>query len=98
MDGLNPAPPNQSVGERIFIGPGGIRAGWRFLFFILLFVALQFLFRICLRLIPGLHRLFTTATEGTLTPGFELVFESVAIATVFLAAYIMSRIEKRRFA
>lgn len=82
----------------MFIGPGGIRAGWRFLLFVIFFAALQLVFRICLRLIPSLHRLFTTATEGTLTPGFELVFESVVIATVFLAAYIMSRIEKRQFA
>jgi len=95
---LNPAPPARSIGQKIFRGPGGIRAGWRFSIFLVLFAALQFLFRICLRLIPALHRLFTTATQGTLTPEFELIFESVAIATVFLAAYIMSRIEKRRFA
>lgn len=95
---LNPAPPTRSIGQRIFIGPGGIRAGWRFFLFVVLFAALQALFRVCLRFIPAVHRILTTATQGTLTPEFELVFESVAIATVFLAAYIMSRIEKRRFA
>ena len=95
---LNPVPPARSIGERIFIGPGGIRAGWRFLIFLALFVALQFLFRVCLSFVPALRRLFKQATEGTLTPGFELAFESVAIITVFLAAFIMSRIEKRRFA
>lgn len=98
VEQFNPAPPARSIGEKIFIGPGGIRAGWRFLIFVILFAALQFLFRACLRLIPALHRLLTTATQGTLTPSFELIFEIVAIATVFLAAYIMSRIEKRRFA
>lgn len=94
---MNPEPPARSIGEKIFLGTCGIRAGWRFLIFVAFFVALQVLFRVCLSFIPALHRLFTTATEGTLTPGFELVFESVAIATVFIAAYIMSRIEKRPF-
>lgn len=94
---LTSASPTRSIGEKIFIGPGGIRAGWRFLVFLVLFIALQFLFRVCLGFIPALHRLFTQATKGTLTPGFELAFESVAIATVFLAAFIMSRIEKQRF-
>ena len=92
-----PNPPARSTGQRIFLGPNGIRAGWRFLLFVLLLSALQFLFRTVLSRIPSLHRLFTTATQGTLTPQFELVFESLTIATVFLAAYIMSRIEKRRF-
>ena len=95
---LNPVPPGRSIGQRTFIGPGGIRAGWRFLIFIVLFVALQVLFRVCLRFIPAVHRIFTATTQGTLTPEFEFIFESVAITTVFLAAYIMSRIEKRRFA
>ena len=95
---LNSAPPPRSIGQKVFIGLGGIRAGWRFFIFLVLFAALQALFRICLRFIPAVHRLFTTATQGTLTPEFELVFETVAIATVFLAAYIMSRIEKRQFA
>jgi membrane protease YdiL (CAAX protease family) len=94
---MNPAPPAQRLGQKIFLGPAGIRAGWRFLIFVAFFAALQVLFRVCLSFIPALHQLFTTATQGTLTPAFELIFESVAIATVFLAAYIMSRIEKRPF-
>ncbi len=94
---LSPVPPKRSMGEGILIGPGGIRAGWRFLIFLVFFAALQFLFRVCLSFIPSLHRLFKQANQGTLTPSFELIFESVAITTVFLAAYIMSRIEKRPF-
>lgn len=96
-DQFSPPPPARSIGEKIFIGTGGIRAGWRFFIFVILFAALQALFRVCLSLIPVLHRLFTSATQGTLTPSFELIFESVAIVTVFLAAYIMSRIERRPF-
>jgi membrane protease YdiL (CAAX protease family) len=95
---LSSASPTRGIGQRIFIGPGGLRAGWRFLIFLLLFAAFQAIFRVCLSFIPAVHKLFTTATQGTLTPEFELIFESIAIATVFLAAFIMSRIEKRRFA
>jgi membrane protease YdiL (CAAX protease family) len=50
------------------------------------------------RHIPALYRIFSVVKRGVLTPGFELTFETISIATVFLAAFIMSKIEGRPFA
>lgn len=81
----------------VFVGPGGIRAGWRFLFFVLLVGCFQVAAQVMARRIPALHRMLSVARGGTLTLGFELTFETISIATVFLAAFIMSRIEGRPF-
>jgi membrane protease YdiL (CAAX protease family) len=90
-------PPSRSRFRAIFIGPSGIRAGWRFLIFALLIVAFQFVVQVLVRRIPPLFHIFNDARKGTLTPAFDLTFESMNIATVFLAAFIMSKIERRSF-
>lgn len=78
----------------MFVGPGGIRAGWRFLIFVILLMAFwQIGFRI-----PAVSRIQRSAAKGVLTPAFEFTLEAVFISSAFLAAFIMSRIEKGRFA
>lgn len=91
------ATPSRFSLRTIFIGPGGIRAGWRFLIFVLLVVGLQLLVQAGVRRIPALYRTLSVVKGGVLTPGFQLTFESISIATVFLAAFVMSKIEGRRF-
>jgi uncharacterized protein len=92
-----PAAREPSAWGKIFLGPTGIRAGWRLLLFILLLAAFQFLiFQHALPLIPGFAALAQASQAGApLTPRFELIAESAAILMVFLAAGIMSRIERR---
>ncbi|HTP44633.1 MAG TPA: CPBP family intramembrane glutamic endopeptidase [Candidatus Acidoferrum sp.] len=82
----------------IFFGSQGLRAGWRFAIFFVLIVGLQYLIiQRGSRLIPGVAELFRSVQQGgTLTPQFELIFESAAVLMVFLATGIMSRIEKRQ--
>lgn len=96
---LPPAKPEESLLRKIFLGPNGIRAGWRLLLFILLLVLLQILIiQHALRLIPGFATLArATQSGGPLTVRFEIIVESATILMVFLAAWIMSWIEKRPF-
>lgn len=89
-----PAPPSRPpTSQQIFVGPNGIRAGWRFL----IFAALLYLFLgLGLRL-PAISRIQSALAKGTLTPTLDIALEVVFIGSVFLATFIMSRIEKRRF-
>jgi membrane protease YdiL (CAAX protease family) len=93
-----PATPVQpNTLRKIFFGPNGIRAGWRLLLFLLFMAAFQYLvLQRGLRLIPGFAEIVkATQAGGPATTSFALIFESANILTVFLAAGIMSRIEKR---
>jgi uncharacterized protein len=90
------SPPN--VWRKIFMGPNGIRAGWRFIMYVLLFAALGYLFQRILKFIPSFAEIVRTVQRaGILTPQFEFVFESTVIAAALVAAGTMARFEKRRF-
>src|SRR3974377_2328885 len=86
--------------RRLFLGPSGIRAGWRLAMFILLFGALSFLvIGSGVRLIPSFAAMLTQARSGGgLSPQFEILFEGAQLALALLAAGIMSQIEKRPLA
>jgi CAAX protease family protein len=98
-----PRPPSGVPGpgllRKIFIGPNGVRAGWRLAMFLLFFAALQFIvIQRGMRSIPGLAQIVREAQSGgVITPQFELIFESTILVLALLAAWIMSRIEKRPF-
>jgi len=81
----------------IFVGPDGIRAGWRFLIFVALFAAFELAFMGGVIHISALKNLRKTAVAGTLTPAFVLVFEGAQFGMAALAAMIMCRIEKQKF-
>jgi len=82
-----------AVGLRnVFVGRNGIRAGWRFL----IFVTLVVVFRVAAFRVPPVWRLFKTTESGTLTPFSDGTLTSLSAVGAFLAAFIMSRIEKRR--
>lgn len=97
----DPAPAMIEKGpiHKIFLGPDGIRAGWRLLIFLILCATFQFLLiQRALRLIPGVAAVFRAAQSGTpLSPYFLLIFESAGILMVCLSTVVMSRIEKRPF-
>jgi membrane protease YdiL (CAAX protease family) len=95
---LRPAAPQTSIWRKIFIGPNGVRAGWRFVMYILLFAGLIYLFQRVMKLIPSFVEIVRTGQrEAILTPQFEFIFESTIIAAAFVAAGIMGRFEKRPF-
>jgi len=73
----------------LFIGPNGLRAGWRLLIYVLIVVAFSAVINITVRKFVGPQR-------GT--PGVRAQFlqEMVGFAVVFGAAAILSKIERRR--
>ncbi|MGH9714604.1 MAG: lysostaphin resistance A-like protein [Candidatus Acidiferrales bacterium] len=85
--------------RNIFMGPGGMRAGWRFVMFVAIFVALQYIvIQRGLRLVPEFREIAKqTQVGGIVTPQFEFVFEGAIILVTFLATWITGRIEKRPF-
>jgi len=85
--------------SKIFTGPNGIRAVWRFAAFVaLLAIFRKLIIQHGLRLIPGFLKIAkATQDSGVLTPRFQLMLQAAAILTVFLAAGIMAKIEKRSF-
>jgi CAAX protease family protein len=75
----------------VFIGPSGLRAGWRFLLYLLMAAGIIFLLN--LAVYPIAHRY----PKGHLPVWFFLVGELEFVAGAFGAALVMSRIEKRPF-
>jgi uncharacterized protein len=80
---------SQQKTTTVFIGENGLRAGWRFLIYIVLVVG-------CSTLISFVIRRFVhPAHNGDITGWMLLWQEAVGFVVVFGAALIMSRIEKR---
>lgn len=78
--------------RKVFFGAKGIRAGWRFL----IFAALVVVLRLAFFRIPPVWRLFKTTESGTLTPFSDGTLTAISAITAFVAAFVMSRIEKQR--
>jgi CAAX protease family protein len=95
--GAAPSSPPSPL-RRIFLGPGGIRAGWRVAIFVFLFVAFFLLEFGILASVSDFAHLYKLALAGTLTPRFEVLFEIAQFGAALLAAAVMSRIEKRKLA
>ena len=85
-----PAPPSAplpSWGERIFMGSGGLRSGWRLLLYVIMVAALGFLLRKAA--LP--HRL------GLGDMGKSMFGVTAALFMAVLPALFMAKIEKRSF-
>lgn len=84
---LAPAP-NVPVVHRVFVGPEGIRAGWRFALYLLMFMAVLTAFR---WLLNG------TVSNSTPTIWKMLIAECVLLSSAVLPALVMGKIEKHNF-
>ena len=88
----------QSSLKKIFIGPEGLRAGWR----LLIFAALVFVLLAAFALIRnggvnGLREAQRHAGEITVTPFSMGWVEATAFVLICVATLIMGRIERRKF-
>jgi membrane protease YdiL (CAAX protease family) len=95
MDDFTTPPPQSpptSTTKNLFIGPAGLRAGWRLLIFYLILAAIAALFGTIVRFWTHGAR---PATPTTLTPLFLSRSEGLAFLFVCLATLIMMRIEHR---
>jgi uncharacterized protein len=74
--------------KNVFVGPGGLRAGWGFAVFALLWTAIDavllLLARMFYRVHPGMH------------PVDFLVSDGLGLASIFLVLLFMARLERRR--
>jgi hypothetical protein len=84
----HPQPSAPSALRNIFVGPNGIRAGWRFALYLLILAAIIF----CVNFLLRRHHHAPANLENPLT---TLRGEWLAFAAVGFAAWIMSRIEKQ---
>lgn len=85
--------------DSLFIGPNGIRAGWRILIFLCLAAGIGvFITAVCLAFIPPARQfLLSLQTKAPITPGTLIAGEGGGAAAVLLAAALMTRIERRSF-
>jgi len=78
-------PPRRSILYRIFVGPRGLRAGWKVVIFFLLFAAVAF----CLHPLTKLHG--KANPKLPLPPGTALLDEFTGMLAVLIATAIMAR-------
>lgn len=79
--------------EPIFVGPSGVRAGWR----AALFVALFSLFLVMAASAARLLHLSLLGSSGAITARSLGSQEALAVVCALLAALILARLERRRF-
>ena len=91
---LETLPLKPSVLRQIFVSADGLRAGWS----ILLFLLIAFLVaKTATGLIARVHPFAPPAAGGEVTASFTLAMEGVSLAVILLAAWVVSRIERRSF-
>lgn len=87
--------PGDSRYTRLFVGRGGLRAGWRLLIFLALLAAI---FSAATALSRALHHRPSRLDGAIFTPKVVLIGEASSFALVLLASAIMARIERRKIA
>ena len=92
---IPPLPPTRPSWTRIFIGPNGLRAGWRLLIYLCLFYAVGFVLGEVVRHLPALRQLVRGGTPGELSPGPLLVQEMVSALMALVPALILGKFERR---
>ena len=91
-----PGPPPNTV----FRGPNGLRAGWRALLFLAIVAAIPLTLTVLIGIVFGLlHRGGPRPSFGAsgLTPLGLSISEGAILLDTVAAAFIMARIERRRF-
>ena len=81
-----------------FVGPNGIRAGWRLLMFLAFCIGIIGAFLFAIHHIPALHAWRSALPENEMSAAWVMFADGFEFAAVFVAALLMSRIEKRTFA
>ena len=82
--------------RRLFIGPDGIRVGWRLLLFFIFFAVLVTALQYLVMKLPVLSTAMRMTHTGTVTPLGLFGYELANIVSVFVAMAAMAKIEKRR--
>jgi hypothetical protein len=95
---LNFAPADQqpSIEKKIFLNDRGLRAGWRLAIYVILMICLFLLSSLLLYFVLGQDKVQAQAHATTVpSAGMQFVAEAGSFLLFLLAAFIMSRIERR---
>jgi membrane protease YdiL (CAAX protease family) len=84
--------------ENIFMGPKGIRVGWRLLLFILLWLACIKAEGFTLKHVPGVDAWFKAQDPNVMTPPVTIFSESILLFGLVVATALMALIEKCTYA
>jgi membrane protease YdiL (CAAX protease family) len=95
---FHPAAVQRSGIENIFMGPHGMRAGWRLLIFILLWFACITAEQLTLKHIPAVNAWFKAQDPNVFTPPVAIFSESILLFALVVATAVMALIEKRTYA
>ncbi len=83
--------------RKVFWGPNGLRAGWRFVSYVVLSVLFGFVISAGLYRVPLVARILSNHIQDVLTAPFALIIFSVVFLADVVSALVMSRIERRPF-
>jgi hypothetical protein len=97
-----PPPPTGTIPSNAlrstFLGPDGIRAGWRLLVFIALTLPLVFVVQFVAKLFPTLKAAVKVSMQGGASdPLGVIVLQVSVLLPILFAAWLMSKIEHRPF-
>lgn len=81
----------------VFMGPNGIRVGWRLLLFFVFFIAFIQAEGFVLHHIPAVAAWHKAQDPNAMTPPLAIFQESIAIFALLVATLLMSLIEKRTY-
>jgi uncharacterized protein len=84
--------------ENFFVGPNGMRAGWRLLLFVLLMFVCLKAEGFTLKHIPGVDAWFKAQNPNVMTPTTTMAFEGITLLALVISTGVMALIEKRTYA
>jgi membrane protease YdiL (CAAX protease family) len=87
---LVPTPPKRPAVVRVFLGDRGLRAGWRFVLYMIAVILLAVLSTRILRAVLG-------SGPGVEKPNIAIAFELALFLSAAIPAFIASRLEKRQW-
>jgi|HubBroStandDraft_6_1064221.scaffolds.fasta_scaffold367060_1 membrane protease YdiL (CAAX protease family) len=90
-------PRPQPATGNVFVGPNGIRAGWRLLIFLAIFIGLLSSAGFVVSRIPAVRAFQQAQPKVALTPAGQISSEGLAVLVLLISAFIMCKIEKRSF-
>ena len=82
----------------IFLGPRGVRAGWRMLNAIFLWIIFSALLMVALVAIPAIRSWTYTQNLRIMTPSLLLFGDGIAAIAAILSGIVIARLEQRSFA
>ena len=98
ISGAGSAQVQPSAVHNVFVGPNGIRAGWRLLLFLIFFVGLAQAFGFVFHHIPGVNAWHRALPKNEMNAAGMIFDEGFTVLALFIAALLMSLIERRTFA